>query len=649
MLILDFRWLGDLGGSQNDLGGEYDPLKYESTRKADGIAGLGAIRREDGPMLVEDQWGALLKASGFNGLDGAVQDYPEHPAQAASVMFATASLPRVSDIQLDMIIVGQETPARLSRTELQSSLEAFGFVTWIDFSALPEMDLSGKYCILLDDPAHQYLTTITAISFQGLQKLAQALGVLWVTGGPNSPNTGLVKGLTRVVGSENPDTSFATLGIDDWTTPRNDLAGMIAKIVEHLFSGDSQQTEIDEELMEKDGVLYVPRFVRDTLMDESFNRETRGEDAVTLQPFSQETRPLKLTIGNPGFLDTLCFVDDERVAEPILDDEIEIDIQASGLNFKDVILALGQLAGNHLGQECSGVVTRVGAKVSSVKCNDRVCAVTESAIAKFGRCKAACAIPLPEFMSYAQGASIPIVYCTAQYCLHDIARLEPNETILIHAGAGGVGQAAIMLAQAKGAKILTTVGSQEKKDFLKDNYEISEDCIFYSRDTSFVQDVMEATDGKGVDVALNSLAGDQLRATWECMARFGRFVEIGKRDIAANMNLEMSRFERNVSFAAVDLTDLVHYKPRVLQDVLVHVMEKFERKTIRPVSPIHEFAISEAETAFRTLGSGKIMGKLVIVPKPGDMVMVSCLDNPHSISENRHLISALLSVGPIQY
>lgn len=229
-------------------------------------------------------------------------------------------------------------------------------------------------------------------------------------------------------------------------------------------------------------------------------------------------------------------------------------------------------------------------------------------------------------MSYAEAASIPIIYCTAQYCLKDVARLQSNETVLIHAAAGGVGQAAIMLAQARGAKVLATVGSHEKKDFLMSTYGVSADCIFYSRDTSFTQGVMEATNDKGVDVALNSLAGDQLRATWKCMAPFGRFVEIGKRDITSNMNLEMSRFERNVSFSAVDLTDLIHPRPQMLQNVFVHIMDKFKQNKIRPVAPIHEFATSEVEKAFRALGSGKLMGKLVIVPRADDMVMVSHAD-----------------------
>ena len=372
----DFRWLGGLGNNQDDLNSENCALK-PLVRTTHGTDDLGATRGEDGPMLTEEQWGVLLEASGFNGLDGALQDYPEHPEQAASVMFATASLPQPENPRLEIIIAGQGVPGTLSRNQLQSPLEALGTIIWIDFSDLADMNLSSKYCILLDDPAHQYLTTMTAASFRGLQRLTQAQGILWVSGGSKLPNTGLVKGLTRVLGSENPNTSFVTLSIDDWTSPRRALADIIAKVFEHSFLEYFRQTEYDEELEERDGVLYIPRLVHDTLMDEAFKLETGVKHGLTLQPFSQGPRPLKMTINNPGFLDTLCFVDDERAAEPLLEDEIEIDIKASGLNFKDVILGLGQLAGNHLGQECSGVVTRVGVKVSHIKCNDRVCAITE--------------------------------------------------------------------------------------------------------------------------------------------------------------------------------------------------------------------------------------------------------------------------------
>ena len=180
-----------------------------------------------------------------------------------------------------------------------------------------------------------------------------------------------------------------------------------------------------------------------------------------------------------------------------------------------------------------------------------------------------------------------------------------------------------MLAQATKARVFATVGSLEKKNFLMKTYNIPEECIFYSRDTSFKKGVMQATCARGVDVALNSLAGEQLMATWQCMAPFGRFVEIGKRDITDNTNLEMARFEQNVSFTAVDLTLLVQHKPALLQEVFKEVMDLFHQSIIAPVSPIHEFSMSEVEKAFRSLQSGKLMGKLVIVPGEADTVMVS--------------------------
>ena len=152
---------------------------------------------------------------------------------------------------------------------------------------------------------------------------------------------------------------------------------------------------------------------------------------------------------------------------------------------------------------------------------------------------------------------------------------------------------------------------------------IPEDQIFYSRDTSVVQGILKATNGKGVDVVLNSLAKEQLRATWKCMAPFSRFVEIGKRDITTNMYVAMAPFERTVTFAGVDLGDLIQLRSETLQEVFVEVMNLIRSGSVKPVSPVHDFAISEIETAFRSLQSGKLIGKVVITPRSGDMVMVS--------------------------
>ncbi len=567
---------------------------------------------------------AFVETNGFSGLDLISQDHLDHAQQAVGITITTAAPmdTRPEHISIDLIVVANQLPDRVSKADFENGLNAWGprTVVWMQFVDLAVTNLSEKHCIVVDDPGCSYLSTMTTEAFKSLKTLSEAAGVLWITGGLTSPDAGIVRGLARTLRSETQLTTFVTLAIEDWDTASNRIIDLIGQVFERSFCCSVASTEYDSELAIREGIVYVPRLVRDPFMDRFLRRETQ-KGFKDIQPFVQKGRPLKLKIASPGFLDTLYFAEDDQAV--LANDEIEIEVKSAGLNFKDVILALGQLAGDHLGQECSGVVTQVGHDVRAIKQGDRVCAISGGTIANLARCKADCAVVIPASMSHSQGASIPIIYCTAQYCLAHVARLRPDETILIHAAAGGVGQAAIMLAQATKARVIATVGSLDKKNFLIQNYHIPEENIFYSRDTSFVRGVVEITCGKGVDVALNSLAGEQLSATWQCMASFGRFVEIGKRDITGNTNLEMARFEENVSFTAVDLTALVKEKPGLLQEVFKEVMAFFQQKIISPVSPIHEFAVSEVEAAFRSLQSGKLMGKLVIVPRADDTVMVS--------------------------
>ncbi len=144
---------------------------------------------------------------------------------------------------------------------------------------------------------------------------------------------------------------------------------------------------------------------------------------------------------------------------------------------------------------------------------------------------------MPEDMSFEAAATLPCVYTTVYYSIFDVARLQRGESILIHAAAGGLGQAAIILAQHIGADIYVTVSSSAKKQFLIDTYGLSEDHVFNSRDLTFAKGVKRMTGGRGVDVVLNSLAGEALRQTWLCVAPFGRFVEVGKRDIGKSFQL----------------------------------------------------------------------------------------------------------------
>ncbi|KAJ5782785.1 hypothetical protein N7457_004559 [Penicillium paradoxum] len=223
-------------------------------------------------------------------------------------------------------------------------------------------------------------------------------------------------------------------------------------------------------------------------------------------------------------------------------------------------------------------------------------------------------------MSFEVAATIPVVFCTAYYSLVDLGKLQAGERVLIHAGAGGVGQAAIMVAQMIGADIFVTVGSLEKKQFLMSQYGIPENHVFYSRDSSFSGGIRKATREAGVDVVINSLAGDLLRETWECLAPFGRFIEIGKADITKNTRLDMQPFENNVTFSSVDLTKIAKFKPQLMQRLMGDICRLIKDGSVHPILPLSIYRISDIEKAFRTLQTGKSMGKIVVVPHEGDQV-----------------------------
>jgi NADPH:quinone reductase-like Zn-dependent oxidoreductase len=283
---------------------------------------------------------------------------------------------------------------------------------------------------------------------------------------------------------------------------------------------------------------------------------------------------------------------------------------------------MGQIEMHALGCECSGLVSRVGSAVKSLSVGDRVIAFADGTFSTFTRAVESQVVKIPESMTFESATTLPIVYGTAWRAIQ-VAQLVQGETVLIHAASGGLGQALIMLCQYFGAEIFTTVGTVEKRDFLKTQYGIPESHIFYSRDDSFAKDVMRATAGVGVDIIFNSISAELLRVTWQCIAPFGRFIELGKRDFAVNSRLEMAQFAPNVTFAAVDLVHLLEKRPQYGIEAWMKIMELIERGSIRVPQPITLFGMSEVEKALRIMQSGRHIGKLVLIPKKGETFQVS--------------------------
>lgn len=497
-------------------------------------------------------------------------------------------------------------------------------------------DFSKSHLVLLDID-QPILPELTPEGFKNLQRLLTgSAGVLWVTQGAylkaTSPTANMAVGLCRTIRSETA-AAVATIDLD----PESKLSSQgIENLILQAFAKVFDDEEaIDMEYSEKDGVLFVPRIINDDAMNLFVHREVQSSScAPYLQDFASSRR-LNMNFGTAGALDSLYFEDDQDAEVALGEHEVEIDVRATGMNFKDVVIAMGQLAQPYLGIESSGVISRIGSGVTSLSVGDRVCSISHGAYSTVARCPASSAARIPANMSFETAASIPVVYCTAYYGLVELGRLCEDEKVLIHAAAGGVGQAAIQLAKMLGAEIFATVGSPEKKKFIMESYGIPEDHIFSSRDTSFGPSIRDATSGNGVDVIINSLAGDLLRESWDCIGHFGRFIEIGKRDITSNTRLEMAKFEHNATFSSVDLSVLATEKPKRMAATFTDVMKLFETDSVKPIEPITVFGISQVETAFRLLQSGKTTGKLVVVPKAGEQVKAT-----HPVNVNTAIFRA---------
>ena len=579
---------------------------------------------EGGNSLSESDWNSIFQRTGFSKAAVTFKDFTEAPEHCQTLMLVSAVSPERQS-EADVVIIRPESLFGFSIDVLAANLEKWtGKAPSIE--TLQQVDPRGKICIFLEETMKPFLASLDQETFNDLQKLVTlAEGIFWVSRGSfidsTSPDGNLVSGFARTIRSERA-VNFVTLDLDGESMLSDREAALTAnKVIQRSFDPNLKPQENDMEYAERKGVLYIPRLVKDSEMNHTVAQESHVGRRET-QLFAQKDRPLRMMISEPGSLDTMVFVDDPVGSIPLGADEIQIEVMASGVNFKDVMIAMGQLPSANLGLECSGIVTAMGKDISDFTLGDRVSATAVGTFSTYTRCPASSAHKIPEAMSFEVASTIPIVFCTAYYALVELAHLEEHETVLIHAAAGGVGQAAIMLAQKVGATIFATVGSVEKKELLMSEYGIPAEQIFFSRDLSFRDCVKTATNGKGVDVVLNSLAGNALQATWECLAPFGRFIEIGKRDIVNNSRLEMAKFNDNALFASVDLTLVAAEKPRLMKRLMGSVFEQFQNGSLRPIAPITTYPISKIEAAFRTLQSGKAMGKIVIKPEAGDQVTV---------------------------
>ncbi len=418
---------------------------------------------------------------------------------------------------------------------------------------------------------------------------------------PVQPFQAPLWGLGRVLAMEHPE--FRSRLVD--VGPEESADDIADQLLAELTGGAA-----DDQIALRHGQRYAARL------------EPAAELWDRQADFRRLTFPkgsFRMRLGKPGSFDSLYF--EPWPPQRPEAGQVQVEVRATGLNFSDVLKAMGLYPGITdpvvpLGIECSGVVTAVGDRVDRFAPGDAVMGVVPFSFATHAVTAEYALVHKPKNLSDEEAATVPITFLTAYHALCRLAHLAPGERVLIHAGAGGVGLAAIQIAQHIGAEVFATAGSEQKRQFLRN---LGVEHVFSSRTLEFAEQIMEVTDRQGIDVVLNSLPGDVITKSLSILRAYGRFLEIGKTDIYQNRMIGLLPFQDNLSYFAIDLDRMLRQRPDYIRQLFAEVIEHIEAGHYRPL-PLTRFPLAEVRSAFRYMAQRKNIGKVVVsvVDRPAE-------------------------------
>jgi NADPH:quinone reductase-like Zn-dependent oxidoreductase/NAD(P)-dependent dehydrogenase (short-subunit alcohol dehydrogenase family)/SAM-dependent methyltransferase/acyl carrier protein len=426
-----------------------------------------------------------------------------------------------------------------------------------------------------------------------------------------TPAQAVMWGVGRVLANEHPQLRCALLDLSP-ACPGDEIQALAREL-----SADGREAEVALRGQDR----YVHRLVPLDL----------AAPVNAMAPLGSRSRvaiPFRLEASQSGLVDDLSL----RVSARSLPGphQVEIEVMAAPLNFKDVAKTMhllgdasleGTFSGSQLGLECAGRIVSLGAGVEGLCIGDDVVCLAPGSFASHVLADIRALARKPSHLTFEEAATLPVVFLTVYYGLHHLARLQPGERVLIHAASGGVGLAAIQLAQFLGAEIFATAGSPGKRDFLKS---LGVQHVMDSRSLDFVDEVLARTDGEGVDVVLNSLGGETLVRSLSLLRECGRFVELGKRDLEFNTKVGLRPFLKQLSFFAVDLDRLVVSRPDLSTTLFREVMQLIEQRKLGPL-PYVVYPIGRVREAFRTLLKARHIGKIVVSMQEAHVAVVPAL------------------------
>ncbi|MCG6863756.1 MAG: SDR family NAD(P)-dependent oxidoreductase, partial [Chromatiaceae bacterium] len=410
------------------------------------------------------------------------------------------------------------------------------------------------------------------------------------------PSQSPLWGLGRVLMNEHPELRCRLLDLQG----DDDMQVMSRRVLAELASGD-----VESEVISGPDGRRVLRMR--SLADPGMRALADNMDG--------EVSRVQLGFSTPGLLRNLRW---ERIPLCLpAKGEVQIKVHATGLNFRDVMYSMGLLpdealedgfAGATLGLEAAGDVVAVGPGVSELRVGDPVVCFASAGFGSHLTTPTTTVTRKPLSWTYEEAATVPAVFFTVHYGLIHLARLRSGERLLIHGAAGGVGIAAIQYARHLGAEIYASAGTDEKRDFVR---LLGADHVLDSRSLAFADEIMALTDGEGVDVVLNSLAGEAMRRGLSVLGPFGRFLELGKRDFYENSRIGLRPFRNNISYFGVDADQVIQGQPELAGRLFREMMKLFEDGILSPL-PHRVFPADRVAEAFRAMQQSRHIGKLVV-------------------------------------
>ena len=405
-------------------------------------------------------------------------------------------------------------------------------------------------------------------------------------------------GVGRTVMNERADIACRLIDLD----PETPAEAAMEALCDEILHPDEEN-----ELLLRRGCRYAPRLARGLPQPASDGADVEAGFTLAFGQSEGSDRTIlnRIAIPHPGA------------------GEVSVRVHAAGVNFRDVLQRIGLLpeeafeegfAGPTMGLEFSGEIIAVGEDVDGLRPGDAVFGFGRNAFSSHLVAPAFCLFRKPPSMSFAEAATLPVAAVTVYYSLHHLARLSKGERILIHGAAGGVGLAAVQYAQSVGAEIFASAGTPEKRALL---HRLGVQHVVDSRTLAFADDIRAITGGEGIDVVLNSLAGEAIHKGISILRPYGRFIELGKRDFYANSKLGLSPFRHNIQFFGVDVDTLLVDRPALARELFQELAPLLERGTFSPL-PHRVYPIARSGEAFRSMQQSRHIGKIVITTNTAD-------------------------------